>query len=65
MGTETVLVFVGSGIEGKPKKLLKGFARVALEPGEEKPCEIVISKRDLRLYDKQKGAMVVPEHVCV
>lgn len=64
-GAETVLVFVGSGIEGKPKKLLKGFARVALEPGEEKPCEIVIPKRDLRLYDKQTGAMVVPEHVCV
>ena len=36
-----------------------------VEPGEEKPCEIVIPKRDLRLYDKQTGAMVVPEHVCV
>ncbi len=64
-GTETVLVFVGSGIGGKPKKLLKGFARVTLAPGEEKQCEIMIPKHDLRLYDKQTGTMAVPEHVAV
>ena len=64
-GTETVLVFVGSEIEGKPKKLLKGFARVALEPGEVKMYEILIPKRDLRLYDKKAQEMTIPEHVSV
>ena len=64
-GTETVLVFVGSGMAGKPKKLLKGFRRVFLEPGEEKTVEIVIPKRELRLYEKESGAMVVPERLSV
>lgn len=64
-GTETVMVFVGSGIEGKPKKLLKGFARVPLAPGEEKTCEITIPKSDLQLYDKATVSMAVPERLSV
>ncbi len=62
-GEEAVLVFAGSGIEGKPRKLLKGFSRVALEPGEEKECLVTIPKQDLRLYDRVKGEMVIPEQV--
>ena len=62
-GEEAVLVFAGSGIEGKPHKLLKGFKRVALEPGEEKDCVISIPKNDLRLYDREKGTMTIPEQV--
>lgn len=64
-GTETVLAFVGTGMEGKPHKLLKGFRRVELQPGEEKTCEIIVSKDDLRLYDKKTGAMTVPDHYTV
>ena len=64
-GTETVLVFIGAEETGKPKKLLKGFRRVQLQPGEEKTCEIVIPKSDLRLYNKASGKMYVPAHVSV
>ena len=62
-GEEAVLVFAGSGIEGKPHKLLKGFGRVALEAGEEKECVVSIPKQDLRLYDREKKEMIIPEHV--
>ena len=64
-GTETVLVFVGSELEGKPKKLLKGFERVSLKPGERKRVEIAIPKRDLRLFDRESGEMLVPEDLTV
>lgn len=64
-GEEAMLVFVGSGIEGKPRKLLKGFSRVALEVGEEKECAVKISKEDLRLYDKEKGEMIIPQSLTV
>ncbi len=64
-GDEAVLFFVGSGMEGKPHKLLKGFSRVSLEPGEEKECLVTIPKQDLRLYDREKGEMVIPEQVTV
>ncbi len=64
-GEETVLVFVGSGVAGKPHKLLKGFVRVALEPNEEKACTLTIAKEDLRLYDKASGAMTIPEDVTI
>ena len=60
-GEESVLVFAGSGIPGKPHKLLKGFARTALEPGEEKDVEILIEKEDLRLYNKESGKMEIPD----
>lgn len=60
-GTETVLVFAGSGIEWKPKKLLKGFCRVALGPGEEKLCEISVPKNDLLLYNNVTDRMELPE----
>ena len=62
-GEEAVLVFVGSNIPGKPHKLLKGFTRVALQPGEEKEAVIMIDKQDLRLYDPQADAMIIPEDV--
>ena len=64
-GEETVLVFVGSNLPGKPHKLLKGFGRVALEPGEEKFCTVTIAKEDLRLYDKATGAMMIPDDVTI
>ena len=65
MGTEIVLVFIGSDMDGKPRKLLKGFQRVTLQPNEEKTVEIAIPKHDLQLYDKESGSMVVPERLRV
>ena len=64
-GEETMLVFVGSGMEGKPHKLLKGFKRVSLEPGEDKECTVLIPKQDLRLFSVQEGKMIIPEHATV
>ena len=64
-GEEAVLVFVGSGIEGMPHKLLKGFTRVSLAPGEKKTAQIEIPKTDLRLYDKVSGEMRIPEEITV
>ncbi len=62
-GEEAVLVFAGSNLPGKPHKLLKGFGRAALEPGEEKECTLKIAKEDLRLYDKATDSMVIPEEI--
>ena len=60
-----MLVFAGSNIPGKPHKLLKGFGRVALEPGEEKACTVTIKKEDLRLFDKAADAMRIPEDITI
>ena len=64
-GEEVMLVFAGSNIPGKPHKLLKGFGRVALEPGEEKACTVTIKKEDLRLFDKAADAMRIPEDITI
>ena len=64
-GEEIMLVFVGSDIAGKPHKLLKGFSRVALEAHEETECAVTIAKETLRLYDRESGAMVIPENLTV
>ena len=64
-GEEAVLVFVGSGIPGKPHKLLKGFTRVALQPGEEKEAVVLIGKEDLRLYDPTAEKMIIPEDLTI
>ncbi len=64
-GEEAVLAFVGSNIDGKPHKLLKGFKRIALKAGEEGECEIDIKKADLELYSNDLGACVVPKNVTV
>ena len=64
-GEEAVLVFIGSGIPGKPEKLLKGFKRIALNPGEEGVCEIIIPKNDLRIYDPSLKTMIIPQNITV
>ncbi|MBR4462556.1 MAG: fibronectin type III-like domain-contianing protein [Erysipelotrichaceae bacterium] len=50
-------------MEGKPHKLLKEFKRIFLKAGEDKECRITIPKHALRLYDRQKGQMSIPEEV--
>lgn len=64
-GDEAVLIFAGSGIQGKPHKLLKGFTRVSLTPGETAKAEVEIPYRDLRLYDKDTQNMIIPEDVTI
>ncbi len=55
-GSEVVQVYAGSEETDKerPVKLLKGFKRVELEPGEEKQVEIVVDKNDLKFYGPEK-----------
>lgn len=55
-GAEVVHVYVGSkgaaNGSDRPVKLLKGFKRVELEPGEEKTVKIDINKEELKFYEK-------------
>ncbi len=64
-GCETVLVFVGSNIEFKPHKLLKGFCRVDLAPGETRQAEIRIAKEDLVLFNPLNEKMEVSDALSV
>lgn len=60
-GEEVVQLYVGregSGID-RPEKELKGFARVALEPGETKTVTFTVEARDLACYDEGSGSWVV------
>lgn len=54
-------VYVGSKNEetDRPKKQLKGFAKLELDVGETKEIEIKVSKQDLKFYDaiKQSWAL--------
>ncbi len=55
-GSEVVQVYAGSENSEKerPKKLLKGFKRVELEPGRQTRVDIVIDIEDLKFYDPVK-----------
>ena len=62
-GTEVVEVFVAvpeSKVERHVKEL-KGFARVELAPGEEKPVEIRVPVAELKYYDEATNSWVL-EH---
>ncbi|HEY5289347.1 MAG TPA: glycoside hydrolase family 3 C-terminal domain-containing protein, partial [Caulobacteraceae bacterium] len=57
-GAETAQVYVrprGPSVE-RPVKELKGFAKVALEPGEERRVELRLSARDFSFWDTERGA---------
>jgi beta-glucosidase len=61
-GTDVVQLYVearGSRVERAPREL-KGFTRVALEPGETKTVRIEIPLRDLAYYDESAGWTVEP-----
>lgn len=53
-GAEIVQVYVGSkgaaNGDERPVKLLKGFKRVELNPGEERKVEITVSKEDMKFW---------------
>jgi beta-glucosidase len=48
-----------AGIVQRPMKELKGFAKVALQPGEEKTVAFELNERALAYYDPDQKAWVV------
>ena len=59
-GAEVVQVYVTDkeASVDRPLKELKGFAKVALQPGEEKKVTIGLSERDFAFYDVEKKDFV-------
>lgn len=59
-GAEIVQLYVGC--EGskvdRPVKLLKGFERVTLEPGEEKEIALSVARKDMAYFDEAKDDFV-------
>jgi beta-glucosidase len=45
----------------RPEQELKGFAKVALEAGEEKEVEVILTGADLAYYNVKKGAWALEE----
>ncbi len=56
-GREVVQLYVAdrTGTAGRPEKELKGFAKVALEPGETKTVELRVDARSLSWYSEALG----------
>ena len=52
-GAEVVQVYIGSDNQNvdRPVKLLKGFAKIALQPGQTEKVDISILPEDLRFYN--------------
>jgi beta-glucosidase len=61
-GVETVQLYVHEKYApvATPVKQLRGFARVALEPGEKKTVTLALSAEDLQLLDRDMHWRVVP-----
>lgn len=59
-GAEVVQVYVSfpESVVDRPIKALKGFAKVELEPGEQKMVQVKINKNELGWYDENKGEFV-------
>jgi beta-glucosidase len=57
-GAEVLQVYVGSAgaAEHRPVKMLRGFQRLELAPGEEKVVRIDVAADDLKFYDMQAKA---------
>ncbi|NCB74038.1 MAG: glycosyl hydrolase [Clostridia bacterium] len=53
-GKEIVQLYVRSCVSGiiRPEKELKGFAKIVLEPGEEKTVSLALDKRAFSCYDE-------------
>ncbi len=54
-GKEVIQLYISdkTGTTGRPAKELKGFAKVALEPGETKTVALEITARDLSWYNEE------------
>ena len=60
-GAETVQVYVSDkeASAERPRKELKGFEKVFLEPGESKAVTVLLAERDFAFYDTGKKDFVV------
>jgi beta-glucosidase len=61
-GKETIQLYVEDVISSvsTPVKQLRGFAKLALEPGETKSCSFKLAADDLALYDADLRRVVEP-----
>ena len=61
-GVETVQLYIHEKYApvATPVKQLRGFARVALEPGEKKTVTLALTPEDLQLLDSDMHWRVVP-----
>ncbi|MBQ8657604.1 MAG: glycoside hydrolase family 3 C-terminal domain-containing protein [Clostridia bacterium] len=60
-GTEIAQIYIGKSESAmiRPKKQLKGFARITLKPGESKTVRHTIKSSDLSVYDATTGDWIV------
>jgi len=60
-GEETAQLYVGAGQSSmdKPEKELKGFAKVRLDPGEEKQVKLLLTREAFAWYSEQFNAWQV------
>ena len=62
-GEEVAQLYVGfsqSAVD-RPVKLLRGFEKIALEPGETRTIEFAVKTRDLAYYDTEEKRWIVEE----
>ena len=61
-GTEVVQLYIEDVVSSvaTPVKELRGFAKVALQPGETKTCRFALGPDDLALYDRDLRRVVEP-----
>ena len=69
-GAETVQVYVkADGMKvRRPVKELRGFQKVALQPGEKQTVEICLDRKKFSYYEEERAAFWVPEdryEICV
>ena len=50
-GAEVAQLYLGVPADGQPPKALKGFAKVALAPGESRKVELDLTARDLSVWN--------------
>jgi beta-glucosidase len=65
-GKEVAQLYIGFGNSGldRPVKLLRGFKKILLEPGEEQKVQFNIPASDLRYYNPESKAWEVEEMSC-
>ena len=61
-GSEVVQLYINDVISSvtTPVKELKGFEKIALEPGEKKTVNLKLSPEDLSLFDRDMNLIVEP-----
>ena len=60
-GTEIPQLYLGSPAPDSPSKVLRGFDKADLSPGETKTICFSLTRRDLSLWDVTQGGWVLPE----